>query len=145
MSWANQHTASTFGRICASTAAAPATVAAAALVPLIVPKRGEPSELVPGSAVASETPGATRSGFTLPSNASPCDEKPATWPRSTFRLLLTAPIETPTSMPARCAASSSAAFAAGTTTTGVEPSSTPSSPPGGRSEPAIVWPNETTR
>jgi hypothetical protein len=36
-------------------------------VPLTVAKRADPSGFAPGSAVPSETPGATSSGFTRPS------------------------------------------------------------------------------
>src|SRR5215208_7169978 len=59
-----------------TSAAAPAATAAAALEPLTVEYRGEPS--ADGSNVASPTPGATTSGFTRPSNESPPDENPAT-------------------------------------------------------------------
>ena len=65
------------GRAWASTAAAPATTAAAGLEPLTVPKRGVPSSLAPGSEVVSATPGAARSGLTRPSKASPREENGA--------------------------------------------------------------------
>src|SRR5438128_194790 len=75
------------GRAWASKAATPAVAAAAALEPLIVPKRGEPSDATPGSEVAISTPGATRSGFTRPSYASPVDENGATVAASSFDAL----------------------------------------------------------
>ena len=44
------------GRVCASTAAAPATTAAAGLEPLTVPNLGVPSSLAPGSEVDDGDP-----------------------------------------------------------------------------------------
>ena len=64
--------ASSVGRASATSAAAPATTAAAALEPVTVAKPRPPA-----SAVTRPTPGATRSGFTLPSKATPPDEKAA--------------------------------------------------------------------
>ena len=90
---------------------------------------------VPGTDVASATPGATTSGFTLPSNARPSEEKPATWPRVVFVSSCAAPTAMPTSMPARSAASNSTAAAAGTTTTGARSSSATRREPGGSASP----------
>ena len=80
------------GRAWARTAAAPATTAAAALEPLTVPNRGVPSSFAPGSEVATTTPGATRSGFTLPSKASPREENGAISPELPLRAICGTPI-----------------------------------------------------
>jgi len=58
-----------------------------------VPKRALPSSFAPGSEVASATPGATRSGFTRPSNASPREEKGATSPELPLSAMRGTPIE----------------------------------------------------
>ena len=82
------------GRAWASTAAAPATTAAAGLEPLTVPKRGVPSSLAPGSEVVSATPGAARSGLTRPSKASPREENGAIPPSLPLCTTRGTPIET---------------------------------------------------
>ena len=111
-------------------AAAPATSAAEALVPFTVPKLA-----APGSEVASETPGATSSGFTRPSKASPVDENAATWPRSGFAELLGRPIATPTPAPSRRASRIVRAVASDTSTTGIDAASSSPSEPLGSSPP----------
>ncbi len=81
------------------------------------------------------TPGAAMFGFSDPSYASPSDEKLATMPRPVFVAEWTAPTETPTSSPARCAASSSTASAEGMTTAGAVASSDSRSDPAGSDAP----------
>ena len=93
--------ASRYGRACARSAAPPPTSAAATLVPLTVPKRAEPSGFVPGSAVSSATPGATTSGLTRASNASPDDENCATFPSPPFGVVRTLPSESAAPTPRR--------------------------------------------
>ena len=124
------------GRAWASSAAAPATVAAAALDPLTVTNRGEPSALAPGSEVARPTPGATRSGFTRPSNASPDDEKLATRPWSVSGAARAGPSVTITGKPAARRASSACAVSGGSETTGTGTvSCSPSAPAGSATRP----------
>ena len=119
------------GRACAKSAAAPPTTAAAALEPLTVPNRDVPSALAPGSEVARPTPGATRSGFTRPSNASPADENAATRRRLGLGRVCIAPIETAASAPSRSAAIAASAASREMPTTGtVTSSSRPSEPLG---------------
>src|SRR5439155_30442 len=124
------------GRAWARSAAAPATVAAAALEPLTVTKRGEPSALAPGSDVASATPGPTRSGFTRPSNARPADEKLATRPCSTFGVRAAARRATATRCPRARRASAACAAAVGIDTTGTEIASSRPRPPAA----SVAWP-----
>ena len=123
------------GRACASSAAAPATVAAAALVPLTVAKRGDPSGFAPGSEVASPTPGATRSGFTRPSNASPDDEKLATRSCSTFGVAAAARSATATGCLCAIRASTVRAAAVGIETIGTGSDSSSPRPPAGSAGP----------
>src|SRR5205807_713166 len=123
--------ASSAVRACASSAAAPATTAAAALEPLTVPYVGVPAVPVPGSEVVRATPGATSSGFTRPSKASPVEEKGATWPRPGFGAERTRPTATPTLAPLRSPTRIAPAVASGTSTTGIGAlSSRPSEPLG---------------
>ena len=63
------------GRACASRAAAPATVAAAALDPFTVTKRGEPSAFAPGPTSRGRRRARRGPASRRPSNASPDEEK----------------------------------------------------------------------
>ena len=123
------------GRAWARTAAAPATTAAAALEPLMVPKRGVPSSFDPGSEVASATPGAIRSGFTRPSNARPRDEKGAISPELPLRAICGTPIEIAGRSCRRTAAAASRPTREGRLSTGTLTLSSRPSPPAGSSVP----------
>ena len=119
-------------------------VAEAETAPVVVVPAAAAAELLAarragvdvGVAVGAATQDANETfGFTLPSNASPWDENPATWPSVSFASCETAPTATPTSTPARRAARSSVAAAAGTTTTGAVSASATRSAPGGSASP----------
>ena len=124
-------TASSPGRICASTAAAPPASAAAALVPLIVPYRADRSAFLPGSAVTSSTPAIATSGLTSPPNDRPWEENGATRVSRSFACQPGAPSEMLTSSPRARAERTDAATAGGSPTTGTSRrSSRPSAPAG---------------
>ena len=128
-------TARRSGRSSASSAATPVTTAAAALVPLTVPKRAEPSSLRPGSAVASTTPGATRSGFTRASKASPCDENGAIPPSDPLGKVAGRPIEATASRPRLREAITARATRSGMLMTGMPTLSSRPRPPAGSETP----------
>ena len=98
-----------------------------------MPKRGEPSAFEPGSDVAIPTPGATTSGFTRPSKASPRDENVRRAPRLAFVCTRERPDRR--ALPSRRRASQRSRAArprARSPTTGTgTPSSRPSEPPAG--------------
>ena len=119
-------TAVRFGRASATSAAAPATTAAAALEPVTVAKPSPPA-----SDVARPTPGATRSGLTRPSKATPPEENGVMSMRAAFGRAWA--LESSSDAPparAACAASS------GMPTTGTCTLSSTSSEPAGRLVPA---------
>ena len=89
--------ASSPGRICASTAAAPPAIAAAALEPLIVPYRADSVWVCPRIEVTSSTPAIATSGLTPPPKARPCEKTAQPRASRSFACQPGAPSETLTS------------------------------------------------
>ena len=120
-------------RACETSAAAPAATAAAALEPLTVEYRGEPSP--EGSNVARPTPGATTSGFTRPSNESPPEENPATASSPGLTTVPAGARTADTRRPSRSASIASAPVSPGRARTGSAVAWSASSAPAGRAVP----------
>src|SRR6266540_4360969 len=123
------------GRACTTSAAAPATTAAAALEPVAVAKRARSRRPGRASSVARPPPGATTSGRTRPSKASPPEEKAETRPVAPFPTGRDAPRATATSAPLRKPSTASRPAGPATAITGRAPLSSRSRAPAGRSVP----------